>query len=234
MKKGKVSASYNDVVSFIDSIGLLKRRNLTKSFNLNFSKFSPDFVQIFQKDDYENIYRTAMENNDFDFLLQDDSFFQFTYSNDGYKLLRYAYYENPFIYESYNVFLNSELGLSEAECGDMFLKDYEQYVSEAKLKKTITPFRYDYDENIKFYQEMLHTGSHIHIGHNNEIRIPANKILTPLGFSIFVLRNQYPQYYKLALEEQKFKKMILSEKNAFKECDKKLFGDNDASQLYIS
>lgn len=233
MKEGKVATSYNEAVVFFNKIDLLKNENLTRKFNLKFSKFSSQFVQVFQKEDYILTYKTAMEQKDYDFVLKDDSFFQFTYSNDKYRNLRFAYYENPYNYYSYSDFLNFELELSYEECGDIFLADYEQYVSEAKMKNTVIPFRYDFDGDVKKYKELIHTGSHIHIGHNNEIRFPTKKLLTPLGFSIFVLRNKYPLEYENALKDVDLRCKILKEKESFKECDDVLFNDNDETQLYF-
>lgn len=175
-----------------------------------------------------------MEQKDYDFVLKDDSFFQFTYSDSPCKNLRFAYYENPFTYASYPDFLQFELELSYEECGDIFLQDYEQYVSEAKIKNMVIPFRYDFDEDQKRYKELIHTGSHIHIGHNNEIRFPTKQLLTPLGFSIFVLRNKYPLEYKSALNDDGLKKIIMNEKNSFKDYNDTLFNVNDKTQLYFS
>lgn len=233
MKEGKVATSYHETVSFFDKIDLLKNENLIRKFDLKFSKFSSQFVQVFQKNDYILTYKTAMEQKDYDFVLKDDSFFQFTYSNDKFKNLRFAYYENPYNYASYTDFLNFELESSYEECGDLFLADYEQYVSEAKIKNAIVPLRYDFDGDSKRYKELIHTGSHIHMGHNNEIRLPTKQLLTPLGFSIFVLRNKYPLEYKNALENTELRYKILKEKESFKESDDALFNDNDKTQLYF-
>lgn len=233
MKIGKVATSYNEIVSFMKKINLLKKENYSRNVSFEFSKFSNEFVQIFQKNDYINIYVTAMENNDYDILLKDDSFFQFTYDDRDCKIIRYAYYENPFIYETYEEFLMKELDTSIEDVGDLFMQEYEQYVSEASIKSSVNPMRFDYDENEEHYKEMLHTGSHIHIGHDNEIRLPTKYLLTPFGFVIFVIRNQYLAYYKELLQEEKLKNIILKEKNAFSRCPEKLFREGDESHLYF-
>lgn len=234
MKISKVFTSYNETISFMKKIDLLKKENYTRNFTLDFSKFSSEFVQTFQKKDYVKTYMIAMENNDYDILLKDDSFFQFTYDNSDIKIIRYAYYENPFKYKTYEEFIFSELGSLSEDEGDLFLPEYEQYISESSIKLSINPMRFDYDGNDEHYKEMLHTGSHIHIGHNNEIRLPSKYLLTPLGFVIFVLRNQYLTYYKELLQEEKLKNIILKEKKAFSKCPTILFKEDDESQLYFS
>lgn len=226
-------ASYNETVRVFKKLDLLKKENQTRRFELNFSKFSPEFVKVFQKDDYTLIYKTAMEKHDYDFILKDDSFFQFTYKDGDVEILRFCYYENPYKYLSYVDFLQTELDTSYEECGDDLLKDYQQYVSEAKIKDGVFPFRYDFDGELGNYKELLHPGSHIHIGHNNDIRLPTKQLLTPFGFSIFVLRNKYPYEYDQALKDSTIKSLILKEKSSFCEYNQELFSTLDETQLYF-
>ena len=67
-------------------------------------------------------------------------------------------------------------------------KLYEQAIAEAKLQEGITPIRYDYD--YQRYDPIFHPISHIHIGHNNGVRIGISKILfTTKNLYFFVIRN---------------------------------------------
>ena len=135
-----------------------------------------------------------MKNRDYDFLLEDDSFIQISCSLDGsngVKVIRYAYYENPRKIKSYDEFINElfpEEFIDYSEEEPLFLRDYEQYKMEALLKESITPIRYDYD--LENFLPIVHPASHIHIGHNNDVRIPINKIFLYLFISmmIFLLR----------------------------------------------
>lgn len=233
MNEGKIVSSYKESVLFLKKSGLLNKENYSRVFSLDFSKFSVDFISVFQDDEYKKTYQVAMEKRDYDLLLVDDSFFQFTYTRDT---IRYAYYENPFNYKNYLEFLETECEFTAKEIkeiGEDYIQDYEQYISESELKKSVVPIRYDFDANINNYDEMVHTGSHIHLGHNNDIRIPTKMLLTPLGFCIFVMRNQYVDVYKKTLSDSRLRNQILGEKNRFKKCDSNLFNINDESQLYL-
>ncbi|MCW1940889.1 DUF2290 domain-containing protein [Bacillus anthracis] len=163
------------------------------------SKFSEDFIMVSQDEDYDKIHKTALENADYDILISDYSFFQF--SLDAAGVIRYAYYQSARKVPTYDEFLKAnDLSKDEsyAEGERLFSAEYDQLVSEAKLNNSVTPVRYDYNE--EQYDGILHPISHLHVGHENEIRIPLNMVLTPQAFIAFILRHIYYEKWKTAVQ----------------------------------
>ncbi|WP_070120434.1 DUF2290 domain-containing protein [Bacillus marinisedimentorum] len=234
MNIGSFLSSLRDVKYTLKEAELLKEINTTREITLDFGKFSESFLQVFQKNDYSKIYRTAMENNDYDFLLTDDSFFQFSCTpkegNLEHGSIRYAYYENPRNYPTYEEFIET-IGFSYEQCRDEFQNEYEQSIAEAKLKNTVTPIRYDYD--FQLYEPIHHPISHIHIGHNNELRLPSDKILTPAKFVNFVLQNTYRRQWKSTFQNDKFRNKVLTAKRRCFKVDDSYFTRDEQEFLFI-
>ncbi|MGG0639317.1 DUF2290 domain-containing protein [Bacillus altitudinis] len=227
--------SLNDAKRILKWAEVYKETNKSRKMSLDFSKFSVQFISKFQGSDYDLIYKTAMQNMDYDFLLVDDSFFQFSCTvMEGASnniSVRYAYYENPRSYITYIQFLES-IDLTYKECGDELLLEYEQEIDESRLKHSVTPFRYDYD--FKSYDPIHHPVSHIHIGHNNNVRIAFDKVMTPAKFVMFVLRNTYRKQWKNAFQQDRFRDLCLSTKNSCIEIDDSLFKREERDFLFLT
>lgn len=241
MNEAVLKASINDCKKLLNKLEILAEYNTTRPQILTINKFSEEFIKISQKKDYLVIYNTAIKNRDYDFLLEDDSFIQISCSLDGsnnLETIRYAYYENPRKVKSYEEFLRehfSEDFLEEEFLGGepLFLRDYEQYKMEALLKETVTPIRYDYD--LENFVPIVHPVSHIHIGHNNDVRIPINKILTPLKFIIFILRNVYRKRWLDIVDKDKdLKAYILTLKNKSNPLIQSQFNNEEKQLLYLT
>ncbi|MDA2261063.1 DUF2290 domain-containing protein [Bacillus cereus group sp. Bc200] len=235
MNVGSILDSLNDVKRILKGIELYKETNKTRKMSLFIDKYSEEFIKSSQGNNYELIYKTAMKNTDYDFLLVDDSFFQFSCmlvdGNLDKGSIRYAYYENPRSYPTYENFLEN-LGFTYEECGDEWRLDYEREIDEARLKNSVTPIRYDYD--FKIYQPIHHPVSHIHIGHNNDVRIASSKILTPAKFVSFVLRNTYKKQWKSAFSKEEFKDLCRSTKHSCYDLDRSLFVQEERDFLFMN
>jgi hypothetical protein len=68
--------------------------------------------------------------------------------------------------------------------------EYEVYLSTCTLKEAVAPIRYDFSPDD--YTEGIHPASHIHFGHANNIRVGTKKVLKPVSFCLFILRQSYP------------------------------------------
>lgn len=212
----KIAQGYVNAVKLLKHSGLFHTENTTRPFTFAPTKYSEEWFKASLSDDYNYIYKTAREHANYDILLTDQSVLQFSYEEDkdnNIHVIRYAYYESPNKIPTYTEFLGSH-GLSYEECGEDFYQDYEQVISEAALKSSVTPIRYDYD--LPLYKKVAHhPASHLHIGHNNELRIPLFYILTPIGFIAIVLRQIYRKEWLTALTNEKFSYLYRS----IKTCD---------------
>jgi len=230
-----INDSLRTAKKILKEVELYYDDNKTREQTLSIGKFSEEFLRISQKDDYEAIYRVAMKNMDFDYVLVDDSIFQFSYRLEEGKVergtIRYAFYESPRSTITYEEFLlQNDLFIDEDD--GAFIDYYEQEKSEATIKNTVTPIRYDYDYGL--FQPIHHPISHLHIGHNNQVRIPLNKIISPAKFVIFVLRNVYPKQWKKAFAREQFESLCLSAKSSCSDLEIDFFHAEEKKLLYMS
>lgn len=234
MTLNSLLVALNEVKAILKDAELLKYENTTRPKEILDSKFSSEFLSIMYSEDYDCIFKTAMKNNDFDFVLCDDSFLQFSAKKGENGLsdgkIRYAYFPNPRSYHTYIQFL-SENELLYEEAGESFFEEYEQYISEAKLKEFVTPIRYDYD--YLAYDELNHPISHLHIGREENIRIPISKVLNPQSFTLLVIKNMYYEYWKKAIVNTQFRNVCETAKNSCFELSDALFTIVEKKQLYL-
>lgn len=228
-----IRTGFDASIKLLKKVELFKIQNISRKMSFEKNKFSNDFIYQSQKNDYKKIYDVAMEKSDYDILLKDSSFFQFSYEknkDNEINEIRYAYYNIPYDVDDYYKFLKKQ-GFHYEEVGDEFLDIYEQYISEAQLKSQVIPIRYDYD--ILRCKPIIHASSHLHIGHNNDIRIPCDKVLSPQTFVSFVIRHVYFEDYKNKVEDDKFKELYLNKCNIINDTEN-ILNSEEKSDIYIS
>lgn len=215
----------------LELAGLFKNRNMIKPLQFSLGKFSAAFLGVFQGKDYVTIFDKAMENADYDLLLSDFSFFQFSYAgtDEGTKI-RYAFYEAPRRYPTYEEFLRV-YGFDSKECGDCFDSEYEQAIIEARLKTSVVPVRYDCGPT---HKALEHPYCHIHVGFDNEVRIPLSRSLTPQAFVAFTVRQVYREAWIEALKDEEFRKLYQEVKVGCPSFDRDFFTDIDRADFYIA
>ncbi len=174
-----------------DIIELLKDCKLYRDYNA-FVNYSNCTATLFRHKTYREVWEQCIAQKFYDFILFDDALLQFRADFDE-GIFNYVYYEPPFVNYTYADYLVLECGFTNEdiqEIGDQYREEYESYLRDSELREVVTPSRYDYTPNQ--YREGRHPASHIHIGFGNEIRLGARKILKPLSFMLFVLRQYYP------------------------------------------
>lgn len=212
INENKIRGSKSNLINLLKQINLLGEINYSipeGSFDKN--RFSKEFLSVSQKGSYKEIYDCAMKNKDYDFRLKDNSIMQFTTEKDirrNIVKLRYAYYKCPYLI----------FGNNEAESTDIFL---ENYVS----------IRYDYDLNE--YEETIHPISHFHIGNDNNLRIPVDKIVEPLEFGIFIIRNIYIKEWKELVKDISIKDICVKSKEKLEKINNDFFTNAERKFLYL-
>ena len=228
MNKGKFSSSINECISLLKNFDNF----LKDSRPGNIKSFSKEYMDISRSGDYIKIYNTVTKNSDYTILLKDDSFFQFHLDsdNDG----GYIFMQNPRCHPDFDTFLLDFYGNEDISDEDLEqLPDlYDQYLDEQSLNSGAVYMRMDFEE--KTYTNFLHSFAHLHININSDIRIPLDKVLSPLAFCSFVLKHVYYQKW----EEQVKKGCFDSYKNKLKEilCDhpKDCWSDEDKLNLFLT
>lgn len=226
MNKGQYATSLDKAGS------LLRRHSLLRGTPVRFGGITTKSPEISDKYDYVAIYNQAIEIFDYVFLLFDESILQFDYSTDMRRnlFIRYAYYQCPYEYLSYEQYL-SNIGFLYEEAGEAFQTDYEQALSEASLEAHYMHIRYDY--SVDEYTLAVHPASHVHIGHLGSIRIPIQMIITPYMFVLFVLKQCYYSEWKHLIKDRKFRNALQTSKTSCSLLDSTVFGDLDKKELYL-
>lgn len=230
-------------------ISFSRIESVLKSFNLyqmsgiksiNEVGVSNEFRTASIKHPYFKTYKIGLENYDFDFLTNDQSFFQFEFKVNGDKKeIRYAFFQNPidFVsYEDYVIDLIEQENLNETveQIGLLFEDEYHQFLNEQENIANFVTFRYDFDQNN--YQPVIHSVSHIHVGHQNNIRIPLNKVISPLKFVLFVIKNTYYNEWKNKIDtDPDYVLKILNEARVHqKTLDEIEWQDEEKLELHIN
>lgn len=198
MNEAIFTSSLSIAGQLLKDVDILRHNGIKKLYS---NGVSNHFLKASLSEDYFKMYKVAIQNFDYDFLLEDQSIFQFTFErkhSSGILDLRYAYFQNPTQFKTYEEYLDHlrMQGIiedeSNEEIGDSLLEEYEQFLIEQQVNQAATTIRFDLDT--ANYKALVHSTAHIHFGHNNMIRVPCDKFITPVNFIIFVLKHVY--YYK--------------------------------------
>lgn len=231
----KIQIGYKNAFKVLQLCKLDCKENSLKKLEFKKINFSKEFIEISQNDNYKEIYEVARRNNDYDIIILDDgAIFQFSYSTNNKNEIteiRYAYFQAPIDIISYEKFLE-HMEFDIRVYGDSFYEEYEQYKSELPMKDFVTPIRYDF--SIPEYKYVKHPVSHLHIGHNNEIRIPMSVIITPFEFVLFILRHIYYIEWKGDIENPEFRKYYDQARKHMASVSKEYFIDDDKLDLYFA
>ena len=140
---------------------------------------------------YSDLYAIGNKMQDFNFMLHDYSFFQFSKEASSSDL-RFAYYPNPLNIISLNddkVYAQSLL-----VNGELTDEDFQQLLSEADPIMDTPLIRYDLSKSQ--HCKNYHPTAHFHIGFNSNNRWPVKRVLSPLGFFLNILNLYYSEIWK--------------------------------------
>lgn len=190
-----------------------------------FFKDSQDLIKAY------GIYTTKYQYN---FLLFDHSLIIFDYTNTDYQNLKlsYSYISNPNNFISYESYL-AQFDFEYEHAKEELRSEYEQFLVEQE--ETRNPLYLRYDLSIEHHTSGLHPASHLHVGLENEIRIPIKKILTPKIFSLFILKQIYPENWRALISSDSLvKKYVKPSKSNCTELPRDKFTTLDELELYLS
>jgi hypothetical protein len=139
---------------------------------------------------YREIYEAGTTNQDFNLMLKDRSYFQFTENVEG-ENIRLAFYPNPFQFIEYQNHKKEALELLDDN--ELTESEYEQILSEGEFSSDIPLIRYDL--SVKQHCDNYHPAAHFHIGFNANNRWPVGKKLTPYVFMLKIIMLYYPDLW---------------------------------------
>lgn len=225
--------SIRKIIDFANDIDLLLQCGPAHSL-----KASAEFKKISrQAQRYHQIYDSGSKNQDFNIMLKDHSFFQFTEKIEQ-KDIRLAYYPNPYSFIEYqNDVKTAESMLAN---GELTPTEFEQLISEGNLTFDIPIIRYDL--SAEQYCPKYHPAAHLHVGFRAENRWPVNRILSPFAFFLKILFLYYPHTWKEKGEYQKdktekgnkFEESYIKELSFCNKLNADLFNGTEHKRLHFS
>jgi hypothetical protein len=143
---------------------------------------------LFSQDvQYNELYLTGLKLQHFNILLTDFSFFQYSIISDDH--VRFAFYPNPFL-DVTESDLNIERLRDLLEAEMITHEEFLALVNEHRSDNRAAPIRYENAPRDR--RAFSHPASHFHIGHGNGGRWAVARNLTPLAFTLLVLKHYYP------------------------------------------
>jgi len=127
---------------------------------------------------------------DFNLMLADKSYFQFTEEKEEEEI-RLAYYPNPYKFVEYQSHKREALKLLDNN--EITEDEYDQLISEEFTTTDIPVIRYDL--SLRQYCKNYHPAAHFHIGFFSENRWPVRRKLSPLAFLFKILMHYYPSIW---------------------------------------
>ena len=183
-------------------------------------------------DNYRDEWSHFAGNSLFDLQLVDGSILQFKIDPESRNELSFSYYESPLAVEDYASFLQSHHGVTFDEVGDVAREEYDDYLSSADLKRSVTMLRYDYSPAL--YREGCHPASHIHIGHRTQVRIGTHRVMNPISFTLFVLRQAYPFHWEKVLTAESSSEHMKHVRSALAVVGPQFNGPKDSSEVQLA
>ncbi|MCD2164551.1 DUF2290 domain-containing protein [Comamonas koreensis] len=187
-----------------------------------------DIIQQLRELPYLERWKISIANQWYHILLEDHSFLTFSSTPNSDS---FAFLQCPLEIPTQREFIK-DLDLPfNSKTVDTLKEDYQMVMDTATQKSNITPIRYDYDE--KGYNCGIHPVSHIHIGLDNDIRLSFSKRLTSTSFSLFVMRQMYPESWKRILEHQDSKRLQKAIRHNCTPLEEHHWKDDDKIELHF-
>jgi hypothetical protein len=144
--------------------------------------------------------------------------------------VRYAYYPNPFVSPDETLFPGA--------AGDDMERLMQLFGDSIEVNRRPV-VRYEISRGD--YRFFRHPAAHMHLGMDSEVRLPVNKLLTPLAFAFFTAKFLYARHWNdravecfpdqalVGLESR-----LVVERAACEELPAELFSAHEGRQFHFS
>lgn len=185
---------------------------------------------------YRSVYLAGLEMSHYNFLLADYSFFQFGW--DSEDKVRYAYYPNPFAVSFLSETADLAYLRAEVRAGMITNEEYLEVLQEAPFDPRVPTVRYENAPDQ--FKGLAHPCSHFHFGHLSEDRWPLNRILTPLAFTLLILKFYYGDLWRARGDDasdqsgNKFDSKLIEEKTGCSLVPNDLFSVLESRSFFLA
>lgn len=208
--------------------GVLKRLDLLSDW-IKSPVLPSGMPAIMRSMNYREQWEFCDQNKIFDAKLIDGSLLQFRLFPDK---VSYSFLEAPYRFPNFEDFAYERVGEDWVELEEILREEFEVAASSAIIERPATPFRYDYEPAL--YKEGRHPAGHFHFGYENQIRVASRRLLTPLSFVIFVVRQAHPDKWDAMKSWPDFSVLCRQVREAVPEIEKKYFKGFDLKEIYLT
>lgn len=199
LTKKHIILKIKESTNLLDTLGLLQAfiNDSLLGVNKNFNKVALDGSST-----YEKIYLKGLEENHYNFILSDYSYFQFNFiENDEVPhtdkpAARYAFYPNPFANMN-EEFMKITNWYNDNEIS---FEEYTQAISEYQSINHVPAVRYDL--SFRQYRRLHHPVAHFHFGIAENTRIATDKIFSPYLFVMLIIKMYYADYWNIISDDE--------------------------------
>jgi hypothetical protein len=209
MNAGMFFASRNQAFQFLKNIKL----SSDVQENVAYPKGMPGIMRGLP---YHEIWKKCFKDRLYNVCLSDQSLLIFR--ND--PEVSFSFLHCPYEMPTFDSMESHELGYA-----------YEQFIETLIEHKPHLPVRYDYSPSS--YRSARHPASHIHFGEGTAVRVSSKKIMTPLAFSYFIVRQFFPEYWEIYLSNKNLAHVARVVRDNLESIDNKYFNDLDSCEVFL-
>jgi len=191
---------------------------------VNYKNMTPSIMRSLT---YRLQWEKCIASRWYNIRLVDQSFFQFKIDPS----VSYSFYECPLNVKSIEEFAIEYFGEEWELFSHEINEEYAQYVETSDTLRPITPVRYDFHPDL--YGECHHPAAHMHFGIENNIRVAVVKLMNPISFVLFVVRQWYPREWLMLMEMSSFSEIVREIRDGLDDISEAYWSKNDKNQLYL-
>lgn len=230
MNEAKFTKSINSSFQLYTDLGLARSFQVPASLsvNLEFNRLALNTITP-----YPDLFFSGLKLNQFNFILKDLSYFQFSRNMND---VRYAFYPSPFDPKMLKVLDELTNALDSNTLED---EAYNVCIESLPSNYCRPVIRYDYSPDQ--YKPVKHPTAHFHIGTFGEDRWCVERLLTPYAFALQMAKMYFGEYWEALTEEDdnerrsnEFDRLLNEERSACKITPIEKFSSIDQSHFYFS
>ena len=162
-------------------------------FKFEMGSHDPPLAPVVRPLPYHDQWRTIIDKRWYSYKLEDHSLLIFIESTSP----SFSFLPCPLEVDTLREFARRRgVAGSEVYSADT-VAEYEVYLSTAPLREHVAPVRFDLDS--RGFDHDCHPLGHLHIGHDSGMRLGTEREWNPLAFFLFVLRQYYPDKWRVLL-----------------------------------
>ena len=207
---------------------VLKKADVYGTAN-SFPAYPADMPGELRQLSYHDVWSRCSGEGWYDYRLLDSSLIQYRRTSGG---LAYSFLPVPVVPVRFEDFAYNSMGPEWEVVEEELRHEYEIYLGSDLEERMVTPIRYDYEPGL--YRRAVHPAGHVHFGRDNDIRVCTTKIMNPVSFALFVVRQYYPNNWESRLCLLSNKTLMRQVRDALDDVPKAFFSEMDFWEVQLN